>query len=377
MTAPARPVHATSAPRGGEPPGGLRLVEKAGEVAREFVLGKPDACNLVLADRAAEYLPGALESLGYDLSTYPLQRELETATVTMAAGQGLPTVYLAQIHPDLMPPDETGSPLPYDFCPIGFMAPESSCLRILSKGFDAEPEKFLDWFQLWRDYRRLDVKFVGWKWVLKLPEKDDAGRAVVIYLDSPRAHEQQRPPLTVVHTPLPVPDTADPDAAELEAAERAPKRSGVFISYSHKDPAEWLESVVDHLTRLQRRHEVWTDADIRPGDRWRTEIENALARAKVAVFLVSTNFLNSPFIRNNELGPALEAAKSDGLRVFLVAASSCAFEDFPNMNEYHWAYGPPSDEVAPLDQLTAAKKRQALVGLYREVRDVLEPPDAR
>jgi hypothetical protein len=60
--------------------------------------------------------------------------------------------------------------------------------------------------------------------------------------------------------------------------------------------------------------DLWDDSKIGPGELWDKEIEAALAQTKVALLLVSKNFLESRYIRTSELPYFLQKAKNMLLR---------------------------------------------------------------
>jgi len=106
-----------------------------------------------------------------------------------------------------------------------------------------------------------------------------------------------------------------------------PATPKVFISYSHKDVA-WKDLVLEHLRVLENAGEltVWDDHRISAGDEWRKEIETAMQAAEVAVLLVSTDFLNSAFIRGTEIPRLLARRQDQGLRIIPVFVRPCAWK---------------------------------------------------
>lgn len=93
---------------------------------------------------------------------------------------------------------------------------------------------------------------------------------------------------------------------ETEAPPRI--RNKVFVSYSHRD-SKWLERLEVFLKPLERGGLVllWDDTRIAPGQPWRVAIRTALATSRIAVLLISADFLASEYIASAELPQLLEA----------------------------------------------------------------------
>lgn len=104
-------------------------------------------------------------------------------------------------------------------------------------------------------------------------------------------------------------------------------RTKVFISYSHKD-AKYLQRLQTHFAHYERMGlvDVWDDTKLPPGTLWQEEIKHVIALTRVAILLVSADFLASQFIAENELPPLLAAAQTQGATIIPVILSACAFE---------------------------------------------------
>lgn len=124
-------------------------------------------------------------------------------------------------------------------------------------------------------------------------------------------------------------EAVEPLKTDNSVDNKGKKDMNIFISYAHAD-STWLELLQKHLKVLKRYYQeidVWDDNKLRTGDHWKEEIEKALNKANIAILLVSTDFLASDFITNNELPPLLANAEKKGTKIFPLIISPCMFSD--------------------------------------------------
>jgi hypothetical protein len=161
--------------------------------------------------------------------------------------------------------------------------------------------------------------------------------------------------------------------AELDvksAVSDAPKPSKprVFFSYSHKDK-KYLEAIRTALKPAVEADLLWDDTKLKAGEKWREEIQHAIASATAAVLLVSPDFLASDFIAKNELPPLLEAAEKKGLAILWVHVRHSMYKHTPIE-----AYQATHDAGQPLASLTKNKRERVIVKVCEEIKAAAEKP---
>jgi hypothetical protein len=143
-----------------------------------------------------------------------------------------------------------------------------------------------------------------------------------------------------------------------------------FISYSHAD-TEYLDRILVHLRPLERAQLIdsWSDRRIRPGQDWRVAIGDALKGAKVAILLVSADFLASEFVASNELPNVLaEAEKKQGTRIIPVILKPSRFERESALSRFQALNSPK----LPVIRMTEAEREELYARLAAEIETDLK-----
>lgn len=131
-----------------------------------------------------------------------------------------------------------------------------------------------------------------------------------------------------------------------------PARDGLFVSYSHRD-RRWRDRLAVHLKPLERSGVVrrWDDTELQAGEPWAERIDEAIASARVALLLVSPDFLASDFIDAKELPPLLAAADRGEARLMAIIVSASLYDDTP-LAKFQ-SVNPPSE---PLDGMRKSEQ---------------------
>jgi two-component system, NtrC family, response regulator HydG len=159
----------------------------------------------------------------------------------------------------------------------------------------------------------------------------------------------------------------------VENDDAASIRPVVFISYARQD-WPWLKQLQVHLKPLEQRGLIdrWDDSRIRPGTPWRDEIAVSLDRAKLAILLLSPDFLASDFITQNELPPLLEAASLNRTRILSVVVRPCLLEEHEDLQKFSML-----GSTRPLSSMARNEQEEALVEIARSVIQEVRSGTAR
>jgi hypothetical protein len=134
---------------------------------------------------------------------------------------------------------------------------------------------------------------------------------------------------------LPPPDTTPASVSPNVK----PKPAALFICYSSKD-TRWREGLRPSLNRLQRKGiiDFWYDRMVSAGTDWNNEIQQKLDESEIVLCLVSRDFLDAPYIEENELPKALDRHRAGKARLIPLIVRPCNWEDTP-LSELQTATG--------------------------------------
>ena len=147
------------------------------------------------------------------------------------------------------------------------------------------------------------------------------------------------------------------------------ERTHLFISYSHlnADVRKRLRTILYPL-KLYHKIDIWDDTQIPPGSRWREEIEQALERTRVALLLVSADFLASDFVTQVELPKLFAAEKQGRVRIFWLPLAPCLWE-ITELKEIQAAIKPPG---RTLSQMSSEEQNEVFKQIGLAISRVLE-----
>lgn len=110
-----------------------------------------------------------------------------------------------------------------------------------------------------------------------------------------------------------------------------PNKVKAFISYSHREKDKALkEKILSNFGSLQRKFEfeIWDDSQIKAGQEWKKEIIDNLNDADIIFLFISSDFINSNFIWEEELSRAIERHEAGTATVIPIILRPCLWQEF-------------------------------------------------
>jgi hypothetical protein len=115
---------------------------------------------------------------------------------------------------------------------------------------------------------------------------------------------------------------------------------------------------------------AWSDKQIEAGSIWFDKIKDALARASIAVLLVSRDFLESDFIDEHELGPLLKEAEAAGVKILWVLILDCSYRE-ARLADHQAVVSPPDK---PFAKMRPADRETAWTKVCEEIKRAVNQP---
>ena len=141
---------------------------------------------------------------------------------------------------------------------------------------------------------------------------------------------------------------------QIESAEAGGRKTStlsVFICYAHANERT-VKQLIPSLKVLARRGYIatWRDTDLVPGEDWDETIKERLTEADIILFMVSTDFLASKYITEQERPLAMALMAEGKATVVPVLLSPCSWrdEDFARLEKLPRKDDPVSS-ISPRD----------------------------
>jgi len=146
-------------------------------------------------------------------------------------------------------------------------------------------------------------------------------------------------------------------------------RDTVFICYSraNNNQHDVVKKQLKGLEMQGIRLSGWSDQSIAAGDRWNKAIQDAIDRSKIAVLLVSNDFLASEFIMKEELPRFLALDKAGELTIIPVFLERCVVVDDLD------AIQGINDPKTPMNRMSATQQEDLLYELADRIKNIIKP----
>lgn len=206
-------------------------------------------------------------------------------------------------------------------------------VRIVSKNLDVPAIVFNRLFKLWDDDYDIDAKFVPWSYIAELEKIQD--NAANVFKE-----------IFVLPNQMEISSATMTNDKELPVIR-------CFISYAHAYQDHFEAFLKDFQAATKNLGfcalDIWTDEKIPLGDDWHEAIQEQVTKCDIAILLVSDQFMNSEYIKQEEVARLFERKESDGTLVVALYFYTCSFAGWPVLKK-NQLYKPKGANYERADQ---------------------------
>ena len=149
------------------------------------------------------------------------------------------------------------------------------------------------------------------------------------------------------------------------------KNNNVVVSYCDADRT-WADRIKNGLVPLERQGllTVWDESRIIPGTAWKEEMARAILGARVAVVILSPDYLASDFVHDEEMPLLLATAAKHGTLVVSVVVRPCLLAAAGKLS----LWKPFNRPERPLSALSKSEQELELVRLAELILNTVAVP---
>jgi hypothetical protein len=239
---------------------------------------------------------------------------------------------------------------------------DNTCLRLL-KELATHEDRLLSLTRLKEskdEFARGIQLFITQGWAERLYQKFPDSKNYIFFDQSACTLGSDDPQFTFYLTNLQFSELAE-EVGKVIALERRK----VFLCYcKQRQDSTWLRRLQVHLRPLERHGiiDLWDIAKVPPGSLLEEELQSAIEASKVAILLVSADFLASDYILDEELPRLLSQAESRGTIIIPLIITHCMFVGSLDI------FQPANPPERPLELMSMAEVNQILAKLARTIQ---------
>ena len=145
-------------------------------------------------------------------------------------------------------------------------------------------------------------------------------------------------------------------------------RNKLFISYSHED-TRWCEAITTQLKVLQAEGLVslCDDSNLKVGEVWYPELNDMMLSARLGLLLISAPFLNSEFVREQEIPRLFQQHEQGGMKIYPLLVEPCPWERVAWLAERQLRPQDSKRRVRALSAFQGAVRKQKLADIANEI----------